>query len=456
MKKIVLSTAVIALGFASVPYFMGKSIEGQIEQYITQFDKTGIEVQHKIESGYLNTKAVATVKITDGMGFLKNLSKNTLDEKLANNIKVFLNDLNYREQKDLNLILNGTQIETLINVDNISSSLNVDGYISKLSKEIMYNLNKELSRNKPSKLAQKINEMLINKKFAFLLENDTLIIKDIKESVFENNKALDFNLAGFKITKKGSFLKNIDINIKDRREDITFNISDIKTNYDIQDINNYSSGFNIGNISLKEEKSYKTTQFYAENFGILINTNKKENRTDWKMTAKIDKGNFKEGLKAASLNNTMLSFVANIDSNVMERLNSINYNNKYIKEDFQHIIEDLIVNKPEVLLSAKTKGFDLDGKQLTSELEAQVNLKLEKINNFKEFQRSVNKNPQNLIAYLEGSNASIIADKMATNAAAPLLNNLKVQMQKSKKDGYSEIVVTVKKDGIYINDKKIM
>jgi len=450
LKKIIFLVCLVVIGFVSSPYIKGKIIEQKITQTIKNTNN-GLEIlNHNIDVGYLNTKLLATVKITDGINFLKDSFDKSFDERKATHFKKSIENLSYAQKDQINLLLEGTEIKTQLDIDNISSEATAQGHISKFSNEIMKPIDEGIQTN--NYFARKISDMLKNKKFAFELQKNTLKIKDIKETVSQDGISLGFNLSGFKINPESSFIDNLNLSIKGKKADISLNFVDIMSSYIIKNNDEYTSQLKIWEVSMKNEKMRNAFDLYIENLRLIVDTNLFDDRADYNMRANIDKFNFDK----FSISNTLLSLVANVDAKSLKELNSLDPNSRYIKEDFQKIIEKLLENKPKISFSAKTKNIVLKGQEFSSEIEANVNLKLKELNDFNSFVIQVNNNPQNLVNYLDGSQAYLSTEKSTIEKIAPLLNKMHIQTKDSSKEGFEEIVIDVKKNALYINDRKLM
>ncbi len=446
---------VIGLGLTSVPYFMGKGIKSEIDNSIKSMNNIGITIEQSTKANYLETLSEGKVVINNGVVLIENVSKKYFNDSFNKQVQIMLSKLNKYDKKEINEFLNGMEFEFKILVDNLNSKPIVDGYISKLSYILEKELQRELSKSNIDPIAEKIDSMITNQKLAFTFKDKRLSIKDIKEELSKNNDKFKFNLEGVSFGEKDTSLKTFIMNLTKRnKNEVAVNLNNVNFSYKIQDPKNQESSLKVEKISVFVKNNIDIN---IEDFNINSVVKIENNRAKINYSAGFEKLNLVNNTLRGMLDKTDFTINADLDAKGIEKIQGIDHtaDSKRINKEFENAVENIVTNTPSINLNINFNGVTIDGQQLGSQVNADANLKLIKVNSMDEIKKFVGRNPLSLIKFLEGSFIKIVADEKATNAVSPILLSQGISPVKSKKDGFNEVLATAKNGSLYINDRKM-
>ena len=445
----------VGLGVASIPYFMGKSIASNMESSIKDMNKSGMTLVETSEVGYLETISNGKIVINDGVAFTKNLSENHLDSIFKRSIENALSTIVGNDKNIFNMLLNGMEFEYQAVINNISTEVEVNAYISKFSNNINDGIKRQFSKKKYSAILEKIDSLIKDKKLAFTYKDNKLTIKDIKEEFIKNNNSMKINLVGLVFEKKDFGLNSFDLEFfRNNKPEAFTNIDNMKSNYDIKDAKNYKTNTNISKVTL-----FARNQFDIKidnlDYNDLVET--KNNKTNINFSIGIDKLDIKKRSLNTSINKTLLSVDANLNADGVNSIQNIDYssNKRNTSQQLQTAINSIVMGNPKLQLNVNSTGVLINGRQVSTQLNANVDLKLSNVKSIQELQQSILMDKRNLFKFLDGSSFKIEADDAAAGFIAPLLQTQGIFPVKSKTQGLKEIVGKAENETLIINDRKM-
>lgn len=474
MKKIIFIVIILALVFL-VPFSIKKSVDGILENSITNMKNNGINIKITNTKGFFNSTRKFTLTINDEIKFNEYL-QNQIKYKYHKYTYIFETVLNTKEYKEYNKFLKDIIFKGTIENSNIdfTKDIKVNLYLDSLSKDFMDKLKETKNPIRVIFDKKLINfNMIFNKNQELIytkLNNIDEIFKDnshiIKTKIqeFENfitpNKDKDIS----KTTINEIYLEQ-----KDKKNHFVINLKEVKSNMEykntlenIRDLsfNDLKTTFN--NTKLDLEKMY----FYSD--GINENDN-------YQINSKITMHNskFKDLKKTAKLEDIDLNLsIKNIDYNLidetytlyekinLETIQSLK-NRKQISKNFEKLTNmsmELTKNLVLILQDGFNLNIDLNIKKLLLNI-----LQLEKINvkvNAMLNKNNINLNninQQRILQNIEGKINISMTENDLKNISNLIPPQISQQIKYFQKIENSQAIfnIDISKGQITINNKKL-
>ena len=432
MKKIILSFALILVLIASGLVAYQFNIDKEISNKIEELNNNGFMVKHNQNTNYIKTTANGELEVIYPDKVASYIFKNIDNEDLKSNLTSEYNKLNSNEKE---LFFEGIKFEYDFVLNNFTSKVDSNIYLTQLSKKTMYNLSQNnydssnqwlLDFVKNKKLQMYINE----KKEYKIVDIDTLIPNEVFITI-RDIKGVDGNLSI-------SYMKISDANIANKG---LIQIDDLNLDY-FKDLNNENSKLAIKNIYFEE----KDKSFNLKNLVLKSHYQKDLVNITSKNEISFDEVVVKEfnqeitNLKKSSL----LIDISNLPINKLEEIRNYLENEK-----FEEYLKSIIQSGLIIDLKGNALNYKINNQNIFDTLIFDSNMKLNKNVDFN--------NASDLENILENAKLTIDIDTQAAQNIQTLFNILQ-KGEVTFIDGVNNLKrfeVVLNGDEVFVNNKKV-
>ncbi len=433
MKKIVGLLIVFLLVIGGGLFWYQSKINEQINTKINELNSNGFLVKHTQSTNYIKTTANGDMEIIEPDKVISYMLSNVENQDLKKSMQIQYESLSLADKE---VLFEGVKFDYDFVFENFNGKLNSNIYLTTLSKKAMYNLssstNDESSKWLLDFLKNKKLQVSLNEKKEYKLADiDTVIPNEVFITIknFTGNNH-NFAISEFKISDARPNLKdsliinniNVDYDITPNKQTSNAKIGIIEYQGEFEffkitnlvTMSDYEKMFKHANsqseISFDEVlvKVYNQETMNLKNSSLKLSIGSLPALNMEEFTKYLQTQDFSEYLNALTQNGTTLSCSGNASNYV---INS--------QRMFDTLKFDLAfsVNKNGSILEAKNVNDIFDSAKLTLDLDADAAL-----------------NVKNLLSIKDGFNVDFV----------------------DSTDNLKRFEATLKNDGIYINDKKIV
>lgn len=441
MKKFLVFFAIILAVLIVVCISLRLYVNDKISSKIDELNKNGFAVTYS--SSHLPMKILGSgeIQVVDALKVIDYLFSKIEDKtQLSKNLKIIISFINSSERQ---LYLEGMVFEYDFDLNIITSKLNLDIFLNRLSTYLMKDLlNKDddLSKSFLDLLKHKDLKLTVNENIEYKLKDFSLL--DMGELISFNGIVGDTNslkIASFKIVGEDSILNIEDTlffyNEKDELIDTKLSIGGIF----LED--NFEDGYEKLNL-----KSLVLSSKYSVKDDIYKDYN----------TVSFDSFNFIQDIADFSsiniaLNSSKLNFVINNFpyKKYQDLINSFEDDFEKYTKVFSEFLEEISKNNLSIKLDGEANSYSFSDEKIFEKLKYEAllninkNLSLNTIFNLEDIFENIK---------ITVDVDSIFADKLIENYKKM---GVDINSVASNEDGFKRFIIDVK-DSLYINDKKIL
>ena len=434
MKKKFLIVVVFLAIIAAVLFTFQSKINNEINSKIDELNNNGFIVKHQQSTNYINTSAKGEIEVAypDKVAFW--IFNGVKDEELKKAIEEQYNSL---APNDKELLFSGIKFDYDFVLENLTSKVNTNIYLTQLSKIAMNNLAQETD-NQSSKwlldfLKDKKLQVSVNEKKEYKVADIDTIIPD------EN---IIITIRGFQGNEKNLTINSFKISDMNMDNRGLLLINEIAINYE-KEANKESSKTLIKNIEFQE----KNNIFNIKNLVINSNYEKDEININTKSELGFEELTTKSfDQEAVNLKNTSLSF--NINNLPIKKLDEIAL---YLKDQkYEEYLKSLAQSGMVIESSGNASNYVINQQKILDTLKFNLSFKLNK--------NMVENEPKDLTDIFEDAKLTVDLDALTAQNAKALLD-LKQNSNISFLDvdnNLKRFEAVLKNDGLYINNQRIL
>lgn len=434
MKKKILIIVVLLAIIAVVLFAYQSKINNEINSKIDELNNNGFIVKHQQSTNYINTSAKGEIEVAypDKVAFW--IFNGVKDEELKKAIEEQYNSL---APNDKELLFSGIKFDYDFVLENLTSKVNTNIYLTQLSKIAMNNLAQETD-NQSSKwlldfLKDKKLQVSVNEKKEYKVADIDTIIPD------EN---IIITIRGFQGNEKNLTINSFKISDMNMDNRGLLLINEIAINYE-KEANKESSKTLIKNIEFQE----KNNIFNIKNLVINSNYEKDEININTKSELGFEELTTKSfDQEAVNLKNTSLSF--NINTLPIKKLDEIAL---YLKDQkYEEYLKSLAQSGMVIESSGNASNYVINQQKILDTLKFNLSFKLNK--------NMVENEPKDLTDIFEDAKLTVDLDALTAQNAKALLD-LKQNSNISFLDvdnNLKRFEAVLKNDGLYINNQRIL
>lgn len=434
MKKKILIIVVLLAIIAVVLFAYQSKINNEINSKIDELNNNGFIVKHQQSTNYINTSAKGEIEVAypDKVAFW--IFNGVKDEELKKAIEEQYNSL---APNDKELLFSGIKFDYDFVLENFTSKVNTNIYLTQLSKIAMNNLAQETD-NQSSKwlldfLKDKKLQVSVNEKKEYKVADIDTIIPD------EN---IIITIRGFQGNEKNLTINSFKISDMNMDNRGLLLINEIAINYE-KEANKESSKTLIKNIEFQE----KNNIFNIKNLVINSNYEKDEININTKSELGFEELTTKSfDQEAVNLKNTLLSF--NINNLPIKKLDEIAL---YLKDQkYEEYLKSLAQSGMVIESSGNASNYVINQQKILDTLKFNLSFKLNK--------NMVENEPKDLTDIFEDAKLTVDLDALTAQNAKALLD-LKQNSNISFLDvdnNLKRFEAVLKNDGLYINNQRIL
>ncbi|AXX89582.1 hypothetical protein CKA55_06645 [Arcobacter suis] len=434
MKKKILIIVVLLAIIAVVLFAYQSKINNEINSKIDELNNNGFIVKHQQSTNYINTSAKGEIEVAypDKVAFW--IFNGVKDEELKKAIEEQYNSL---APNDKELLFSGIKFDYDFVLENLTSKVNTNIYLTQLSKIAMNNLAQETD-NQSSKwlldfLKDKKLQVSVNEKKEYKVADIDTIIPD------EN---IIITIRGFQGNEKNLTINSFKISDMNMDNRGLLLINEIAINYE-KEANKESSKTLIKNIEFQE----KNNIFNIKNLVINSNYEKDEININTKSELGFEELTTKSfDQEAVNLKNTSLSF--NINNLPIKKLDEITL---YLKDQkYEEYLKSLAQSGMVIESSGNASNYVINQQKILDTLKFNLSFKLNK--------NMVENEPKDLTDIFEDAKLTVDLDALTAQNAKALLD-LKQNSNISFLDvdnNLKRFEAVLKNDGLYINNQRIL
>lgn len=434
MKKKILIIVVFLAIIAVVLFAYQSKINNEINSKIDELNNNGFIVKHQQSTNYINTSAKGEIEVAypDKVAFW--IFNGVKDEELKKAIEEQYNSL---APNDKELLFSGIKFDYDFVLENLTSKVNTNIYLTQLSKIAMNNLAQETD-NQSSKwlldfLKDKKLQVSVNEKKEYKVADIDTIIPD------EN---IIITIRGFQGNEKNLTINSFKISDMNMDNRGLLLINEIAINYE-KEANKESSKTLIKNIEFQE----KNNIFNIKNLVINSNYEKDEININTKSELGFEELTTKSfDQEAVNLKNTSLSF--NINNLPIKKLDEIAL---YLKDQkYEEYLKSLAQSGMVIESSGNASNYVINQQKILDTLKFNLSFKLNK--------NMVENEPKDLTDIFEDAKLTVDLDALTAQNAKALLD-LKQNSNISFLDvdnNLKRFEAVLKNDGLYINNQRIL
>ncbi len=434
MKKKILIIVVLLAIIAVVLFAYQSKINNEINSKIDELNNNGFIVKHQQSTNYINTSAKGEIEVAypDKVAFW--IFNGVKDEELKKAIEEQYNSL---APNDKELLFSGIKFDYDFVLENLTSKVNTNIYLTQLSKIAMNNLAQETD-NQSSKwlldfLKDKKLQVSVNEKKEYKVADIDTIIPD------EN---IIITIRGFQGNEKNLTINSFKISDMNMDNRGLLLINEIAINYE-KEANKESSKTLIKNIEFQE----KNNIFNIKNLVINSNYEKDEININTKSELGFEELTTKSfDQEAVNLKNTSLSF--NINNLPIKKLDEIAL---YLKDQkYEEYLKSLAQSGMVIESSGNASNYVINQQKILDTLKFNLSFKLNK--------NMVENEPKDLTDIFEDAKLTVDLDALTAQNAKALLD-LKQNSNISFLDvdnNLKRFEAVLKNDGLYINNQRIL
>lgn len=434
MKKKILIIVVLLAIIAVVLFAYQSKINNEINSKIDELNNNGFIVKHQQSTNYINTSAKGEIEVAypDKVAFW--IFNGVKDEELKKAIEEQYNSL---APNDKELLFSGIKFDYDFVLENLTSKVNTNIYLTQLSKIAMNNLAQETD-NQSSKwlldfLKDKKLQVSVNEKKEYKVADIDTIIPD------EN---IIITIRGFQGNEKNLTINSFKISDMNMDNRGLLLINEIAINYE-KEANKESSKTLIKNIEFQE----KNNIFNIKNLVINSNYEKDEININTKSELGFEELTTKSfDQEAVNLKNTSLSF--NINNLPIKKLDEIAL---YLKDQkYEEYLKSLAQSGMVIESSGNALNYVINQQKILDTLKFNLSFKLNK--------NMVENEPKDLTDIFEDAKLTVDLDALTAQNAKALLD-LKQNSNISFLDvdnNLKRFEAVLKNDGLYINNQRIL
>ena len=434
MKKKILIIVVLLAIIAVVLFAYQSKINNEINSKIDELNNNGFIVKHQQSTNYINTSAKGEIEVAypDKVAFW--IFNGVKDEELKKAIEEQYNSL---APNDKELLFSGIKFDYDFVLENFTSKVNTNIYLTQLSKIAMNNLAQETD-NQSSKwlldfLKDKKLQVSVNEKKEYKVADIDTIIPD------EN---IIITIRGFQGNEKNLTINSFKISDMNMDNRGLLLINEIAINYE-KEANKESSKTLIKNIEFQE----KNNIFNIKNLVINSNYEKDEININTKSELGFEELTTKSfDQEAVNLKNTSLSF--NINNLPIKKLDEIAL---YLKDQkYEEYLKSLAQSGMVIESSGNASNYVINQQKILDTLKFNLSFKLNK--------NMVENEPKDLTDIFEDAKLTVDLDALTAQNAKALLD-LKQNSNISFLDvdnNLKRFEAVLKNDGLYINNQRIL
>ena len=434
MKKRILIIVVLLAIIAVVLFAYQSKINNEINSKIDELNNNGFIVKHQQSTNYINTSAKGEIEVAypDKVAFW--IFNGVKDEELKKAIEEQYNSL---APNDKELLFSGIKFDYDFVLENLTSKVNTNIYLTQLSKIAMNNLAQETD-NQSSKwlldfLKDKKLQVSVNEKKEYKVADIDTIIPD------EN---IIITIRGFQGNEKNLTINSFKISDMNMDNRSLLLINEIAINYE-KEANKESSKTLIKNIEFQE----KNNIFNIKNLVINSNYEKDEININTKSELGFEELTTKSfDQEAVNLKNTSLSF--NINNLPIKKLDEIAL---YLKDQkYEEYLKSLAQSGMVIESSGNASNYVINQQKILDTLKFNLSFKLNK--------NMVENEPKDLTDIFEDAKLTVDLDALTAQNAKALLD-LKQNSNISFLDvdnNLKRFEAVLKNDGLYINNQRIL
>ena len=434
MKKKILIIVVLLAIIAVVLFAYQSKINNEINSKIDELNNNGFIVKHQQSTNYINTSAKGEIEVAypDKVAFW--IFNGVKDEELKKAIEEQYNSL---APNDKELLFSGIKFDYDFVLENLTSKVNTNIYLTQLSKIAMNNLAQETD-NQSSKwlldfLKDKKLQVSVNEKKEYKVADIDTIIPD------EN---IIITIRGFQGNEKNLTINSFKISDMNMDNRGLLLINEIAINYE-KEANKESSKTLIKNIEFQE----KNNIFNIKNLVINSNYEKDEININTKSELGFEELTTKSfDQEAVNLKNTSLSF--NINNLPIKKLDEIAL---YLKDQkYEEYLKSLAQSGMVIESIGNASNYVINQQKILDTLKFNLSFKLNK--------NMVENEPKDLTDIFEDAKLTVDLDALTAQNAKALLD-LKQNSNISFLDvdnNLKRFEAVLKNDGLYINNQRIL
>lgn len=434
MKKIVGIIAVLLVIIAaSVLFWFQSKINEEISNKIAELNNNGFIVKHEQSTNYIKTIAKGDIEVINSDKVASYIFTNMKNEELK---KAFETQYNTLDSNEKGMFFEGIKFDYDFVLENFNGKVNLNIYLTQLSKKTMYDLSLDVD-NQTNKwlldfLKNKKLQLSINEKKEYKIADiDTVIPNAVFMTIRgitgnEKNIAISsLKLSDADVSKKGFLLLdnlNIDYEINPNQESSKTSIKGIE-------LQNEEIIFNIKNLMVNSN--------YEEVMG-NINT-----QSEFSFDEVVSKSN---GVETVNLKNSYLKL--NLNNFPIKKLDEIAQN--LTEQNYEEYFKSFAQSGITLQSSGSASNYTIGSQKIFETLKFDLALALNKnvsLDNIKK----VND-------VLESEKLTIDLDKQTAENVKSMLN-LKQNSDVNfidLSDNLKRFETVLKSDGLYVNDKKVL
>ena len=434
MKKIVGIIAVLLVIIAaSVLFWFQSKINEEISNKIAELNNNGFIVKHEQSTNYIKTIAKGDIEVINSDKVASYIFTNMKNEELK---KAFETQYNTLDSNEKGMFFEGIKFDYDFVLENFNGKVNLNIYLTQLSKKTMYDLSLDVD-NQTNKwlldfLKNKKLQLSINEKKEYKIADiDTVIPNAVFMTIRgitgnEKNIAISsLKLSDADVSKKGFLLLdnlNIDYEINPNQESSKTSIKGIE-------LQNEEIIFNIKNLMINSN--------YEEVMG-NINT-----QSEFSFDEVVSKSN---GVETVNLKNSYLKL--NLNNFPIKKLDEIAQN--LTEQNYEEYFKSFAQSGITLQSSGSASNYTIGSQKIFETLKFDLALALNKnvsLDNIKK----VND-------VLESEKLTIDLDKQTAENVKSMLN-LKQNSDVNfidLSDNLKRFETVLKSDGLYVNDKKVL
>lgn len=441
MKKIVLILIVVVAVLATFSFIVKSSVNSEIKSKVEEIRASGFDVSYNERFSIFSIKADGEVKITnpkEALNYIVSLQE--YEEQRENLQRVFESFDEYL----MSQIFEGMVYEYDLNFYLLTSDLDLNIYLTKLSTILMQELDKSRQKQK----VQLFIDMLKNRDIHINLDEDlNYKLKDINLS----NEDFEFILKGVNGSKSDM---NIDLfELTTTKAGVNIRLENIETNYKESSKDEMISDFSIEKINFFADKfDFKIDKLKISSFSKVLQNllnNKTNISFDKFYLNKIDyyEDELKTELKNIDLNFDLQNFPFQEYKDFLNAYATMNIDMQRFFEKAQILLEAISDSKSNIKLKADSKDFIFQNLPIFKELKIDGDIIVsENLNNM---------NFSNANDIFEKLYFEIKVDKESVKEAiidgrVNRRNEIVIIETEDKK--YNLFKIELKEDGIFVND----
>lgn len=456
MKKFLFGIIILVIVIGIACLSIKSSINHKIESKIEELNQNGFVISHKKDSKFGKTLGSGTAEIIYPNKVFSYLLSKIEDEDMKKSYESLFILLDDDQKEEL---LEGVTFEYDFVISNLSSNLDLNIYLTKLSQRTMYDVEKE------SYYAQRTNwlkDILENKKIHINMDKEKNFKLDDISFVIPND-SLFITLRGVNGTKDSLNISLL--RISDTYSSNKFMLNNLDLKYDLQK-DSQSSKAIISNIEFKDKKGF----FNLKNLSIDSKTLQNKDNISGNSSISFDELNIKDKedlytqytqqkpqsieLKKTALNIAIDKFPLQKYEDMMKALFSNLSDETNVQKESFDFIKMAAQNSFELTIGGQSDGLKVDEKSIFNSLKINSNFKLNKNLVLDENAPQ----PKGLPDIFEIIKANIdIDDEGYIN----LLGNFEILDNPEFKaidieNNQKRLSLELKSDGLYINEKKLL